>query len=42
VIVTLDFDFHELLAASHSTELSVIRIGVEGLKGDALALVVLR
>ena len=42
VIVTLDSDFHELLAASHSTELSVIRIGVEGLKGDALVLVVLK
>jgi predicted nuclease of predicted toxin-antitoxin system len=38
VVVTMDADFHALLALSGATAPSVIRIRVEGLRSEALSL----
>ena len=37
IVVTLDADFHSLLADSGATQPSVIRIRIQGVKGDALS-----
>ena len=42
VVVTLDADFHRLLAESGADRPSVIRIRRKGLRGDALAALLIR
>ena len=42
VLITLDADFHQLLAATRATTPSVVRIRIEGLKGDQLAAILMQ
>ena len=42
VLVTSDADFHALLAISGALEPSVVRVRVEGLKGEAMASVLVQ
>jgi predicted nuclease of predicted toxin-antitoxin system len=42
VIVTLDADFHQLLATTRARSPSVVRIRIEGLKGDRLAAIIIQ
>lgn len=37
IAVTLDADFHQILALSHATTPSVVRVRMEGLKGEQMA-----
>lgn len=37
IVITLDADFHMLLALTRATEPSVVRVRIEGLRADALS-----
>jgi len=40
IVVTLDADFHAILARSRAAQPSVIRLRIQGLKGEAVARVI--
>ena len=40
IVVTLDADYHALLARSHAINPSVVRIRIEGLKAEQLASII--
>lgn len=40
MLVTLDADFHQLLANTRATAPSVVRVRIEGLKGERLAKII--
>ena len=42
VLVTLDTDFHRILAACRAVSPSVVRIRIEGLKGEQLATILIQ
>jgi predicted nuclease of predicted toxin-antitoxin system len=42
IVVTLDADFHQTLAATRATSPSVVRIRIEGLKGNQLAAILIQ
>ena len=41
-VITLDADFHALIAVSHARDPSVIRVRIEGLRAEAMARLLIR